>query len=77
VIQRRIVFSSDSLNDEPFALGFAPKSGSGHAAIREGNLRRHIETQRRIRIDGIGLSVSACVTVARFVMRPPLSVVAD
>jgi len=46
VIQRRIVFTGDSLNDEPSALGFASKPACGHAASREGDLRCIVESKR-------------------------------
>jgi hypothetical protein len=48
VIQRRIVFTGDSLNDEPSALGFASKPACGHAAVWKSNLRRIIQSKRRI-----------------------------
>jgi len=54
VIQRRIVFTGDSLNDEPSALGFASKPACGHAAIGECEHRRLFEAKRRVVINPFG-----------------------
>jgi hypothetical protein len=49
------IFTRDSLNDKSAALSFAAKSSGGHAAVREGDLRRSIESKRRVmRQDHLG-----------------------
>jgi hypothetical protein len=54
VIQRRIIFTGDSLYYELAALGFASKARLAHPATRKCELRCRREAQRRIIPDALG-----------------------
>jgi hypothetical protein len=50
--QCRVILTGDSLNDKPTAFRFASKPGFFHAAIWKSNLRRSIESKRRVMPQG-------------------------
>jgi hypothetical protein len=52
--QSRVILTGDSLNDKPAALRFASKPGFLHAAIWKSNLRRSIESKRRVMPQDLG-----------------------
>jgi hypothetical protein len=54
VIQGCVIFTRDSLNDKPAALGFTSKSGRAHSAARESDLRGNVQSKRRVASDGFG-----------------------